>query len=114
MLFLQLFFMCMSFAPIIGLHGVGPLVLNNAPAHLMGWSHGPIAVVSFLAHWIVTVELSETPGWLEEVRSGLQLNRHHHLSPFDTQHAQPTKLSSTPCPTHLFRSTVPAYLRCGY
>ena len=114
MLFLQLFFMCMSWAPIIGFFGVGALVLDNAPAHLMGWSHLPIVGVSALAHWMVTVELSETPGWLEEVRSGLQLHRHYHLSPFDTQHAQPTKLSSTPCPTHPFRSTLPAYSRCGH
>ena len=108
MLFLQLFFMCMSFAPSIGSLGIGALVLDNAPAHLMGWSHPPIAGVSIIAHWIVTVELSETPGWLEEVRSGLQLKRHHHSLPFDTQHAQPTKLSSSPCPTHPFRSTLPA------
>ena len=71
MLFLQLFFMCMSWAPSIGFSVIGALVLDNAPAHLMGWSHAPIAAMSFLAHWIVTVELSETPGWLEEVRPGL-------------------------------------------
>ena len=67
MLMLQGFFMCVSFLPLVGLHGIGALVLNQAPYHLMGWSHANVGAAGCIAHWLITVELCEKPGWLEEV-----------------------------------------------
>jgi len=67
MLGLQVFLMCMTFLPTIGFHGIGAAWLDYAPSHLMGWGHSPIALMSIATHWLVTAELSEAPGWLEEV-----------------------------------------------
>ena len=67
MMGLQAFLMCTTLLPSIGFHGIGPLWLDYAPSHLMGWGHAPIAAMSIVAHWLVTAELSEAPGRLEEV-----------------------------------------------
>jgi len=67
MLGLQGFLMCVSFLPVIAFHGIGSLWLDYAPSHLMGWAHAPIFFISIITHLLVTVELSEQPGWLEEV-----------------------------------------------
>jgi len=67
MLGVQVFLVCMSLPPSIGFFGVGAAWLDHAPSHLMGWGHSPIAGMSIATHWLVTAELSEAPGWLEEV-----------------------------------------------
>ena len=67
MLGLQVFLMCMNLLPTLGFNGAGALWLDYAPSHLMGWASTPIAGMSIVTHWLVTAELSEAPGWLEEV-----------------------------------------------
>mmetsp|Transcript_69065 Transcript_69065/g.192990 ORF Transcript_69065/g.192990 Transcript_69065/m.192990 type:complete len:179 (-) Transcript_69065:455-991(-) len=57
----------MTFLPAIGFFGISALWLDHAPSHLMGWAHSPIGGISMTTHYLVTVELSEAPGWLEEI-----------------------------------------------
>ena len=67
MLGLQVFLMCGSIPPAIGFLGIGALVFDHAPSHLMGWAAAPIGAMSIITHWLVTVELrEETVSWLEE------------------------------------------------
>lgn len=67
MFWLRISLISLSWAPAILFQAIGTHWLNYAPAHLMVWAAVPAAAMSFITHWMITVELTEFPGVLEEI-----------------------------------------------